>query len=276
MDTGTTFKKAGECLYRNPSSGTYFALVKVKGKQFRQSLRTNNLPEARRKLADFKRDLERVDPDLNRKTLDSVVDLYLGTMAGQALGTIKKKKQIGALIKTRWKGVLVRSIKKSDILSWLASFPFGTNTRNKYLRIVRAIFQLAVDDKVIAYSPLLGVKEQKVPQPIRKTPTMAEFRDIPLAFPRRVTWFAFQDGCIRLTRVDATSFETMECISEKIFPRQTLRLTLVAFVAILVVCTSIRRQNIGLKQRTITKTSLKLILRTLADAKCLTCSVETF
>jgi site-specific recombinase XerD len=150
--------------------------VKWKGKQSRQSLRTDSLPEAWRKLAEFKRDLERVDPHLNRKTLDSVVDLYLETVAGQALGTIKKKRQIGALIKAKWKGVLVRSIKKSDILSWLASFPFGTNTRNKYLRITRAIFQLAADDKVIAYSPLLGVKEEKVPQPIRKTPTMAEFR----------------------------------------------------------------------------------------------------
>jgi hypothetical protein len=62
MDTVTTFKKAGECLYCNPRSGTYFALVKVKGKQFKQSLRTDNLPEARCKLADFKRDLEESIP----------------------------------------------------------------------------------------------------------------------------------------------------------------------------------------------------------------------
>jgi hypothetical protein len=170
MSHKTTFEKAGECLYRNSSSGTYFALVKLKGKQFRQGLRTDNLSEARRRLAEFKRDLDRTDPQLNRTTMDAIVDLYLETVAGQAKGTVIKKRQIAGLMKARWKGVQVRSIKKSELMAWLASFPFGSNTRNKYLRIARSIFQLAVDDKIIPFSPLLGVKEEKFPQPIRKTP----------------------------------------------------------------------------------------------------------
>jgi hypothetical protein len=92
MRTSTTFRKAGECLYQNPDSGTYFALVKLQGKQFKQSLQTGNLPEARRKLAEFKRDLDRTDPHQSRTTLDAVVDAYLQTIGGQAEGTIVKKK----------------------------------------------------------------------------------------------------------------------------------------------------------------------------------------
>jgi hypothetical protein len=68
MDTGTTSKKVGVPL-SPPRSGTYFASVKVKGKQFRQSLQTDHLPEATPKLADFKQDLERIDPPPESKNI---------------------------------------------------------------------------------------------------------------------------------------------------------------------------------------------------------------
>ena len=62
MSVSPSFEKVGECLYRNPSSGTYYALVKVGGKQIKNSLKTPNLAEARRKLKDFRNDISRVDP----------------------------------------------------------------------------------------------------------------------------------------------------------------------------------------------------------------------
>jgi hypothetical protein len=49
MGTSPSFEKVGECLYRNPASGTYYALVKVRGKQIKSSLKPKNLLEARRK-----------------------------------------------------------------------------------------------------------------------------------------------------------------------------------------------------------------------------------
>lgn len=51
MGNNVTFEKVGECLYRNPSSETYYAVVKVKvkGKQYKSSLQTDNLVIARRK-----------------------------------------------------------------------------------------------------------------------------------------------------------------------------------------------------------------------------------
>ena len=44
-----------ECLYRNNSSGIYYALVKKAGKQIRRSLRTTDRKFAERRLADFRR-----------------------------------------------------------------------------------------------------------------------------------------------------------------------------------------------------------------------------
>ena len=37
------FEKVGECLYRNPSSGAYYARVEVDGKEIRRSLKTNDI-----------------------------------------------------------------------------------------------------------------------------------------------------------------------------------------------------------------------------------------
>jgi hypothetical protein len=49
-----SFKKVGECLYRYPATGAYYALVKRNGKQFRRSLKTADRQLAERKLADFR------------------------------------------------------------------------------------------------------------------------------------------------------------------------------------------------------------------------------
>ena len=53
-ETEPLFVKVAECLYRNRSSGTYFALVERKGKQIRQSLKTKDRKLAVRRLRDFR------------------------------------------------------------------------------------------------------------------------------------------------------------------------------------------------------------------------------
>jgi hypothetical protein len=63
MSAKASFEKIVECLYRNSSSGPYYALVKLRGKQHKQSLKTTDLPEAKRKLKNFRRDLERTIPN---------------------------------------------------------------------------------------------------------------------------------------------------------------------------------------------------------------------
>jgi len=60
--------KVGPCLYRYREA-TYYALVKHGGKQIRQSLMTTDAALAKRKLAKFKSDLDKIDPDAARRTL---------------------------------------------------------------------------------------------------------------------------------------------------------------------------------------------------------------
>jgi hypothetical protein len=69
MSTNPLFEKIAECLYLNPSSPQYYALLKIKGKQIKRSLKTGHLPEARRKLDDFRRDQERIDTSAGKVTV---------------------------------------------------------------------------------------------------------------------------------------------------------------------------------------------------------------
>jgi hypothetical protein len=59
MNSSPSLKRVGECLYRNPASDRYYAVVRVRGKQFKSSLKTDKLAVARRKLKDFRNDLAR-------------------------------------------------------------------------------------------------------------------------------------------------------------------------------------------------------------------------
>jgi len=178
MGASPLFEKVGECLYRNPASGTYYALVKVRGKQFKASLKTVNLAEARRKLKDFRNDMGRIDPDAGKITVEALAERYLATVQHQAPATVRKKKDIAQRIKDKWGALQAKDLKKSQVMAWLASFHFGSGSRNKHLRVVRAMFKLAVDDRILAHSPVDGVKEEKTEKPIRQTPSLAEFQAI--------------------------------------------------------------------------------------------------
>jgi integrase len=175
---GTSFRRVGECLYQNPSSGTYYGVVRLNGKQFKSSLETKSLPEARRKLRDYRNDLNRLDPSLARLSMKELCDRYLLTVKHQAAGTVRQKKEICGRIKKEWGEVRARDLKKSQILTWLSSFEFGAFSYNKYLRTIRAVLSLAVDDRILTASPLDGVKEVRTPKPIRQTPSFAEFQAI--------------------------------------------------------------------------------------------------
>ena len=48
---------------RDPAGKKLYALVVARGKQFKSSLKINNLAEARRKLKDYRNDMGRIDPN---------------------------------------------------------------------------------------------------------------------------------------------------------------------------------------------------------------------
>src|ERR1700691_4075277 len=85
--SGLSFRRVGECLYQNPGSGTYYAVVRLNGKQSKSSLETKSLPEARRKLRDYRKDLNRLDPAQARLSVKELCDKFLATVTHQAAGS---------------------------------------------------------------------------------------------------------------------------------------------------------------------------------------------
>ena len=60
--TKPIFRKVGKTqnLYRHAKSGTYYSLIKRSGKQFRRSLKTTDLQQAKNRLADLHREISRL------------------------------------------------------------------------------------------------------------------------------------------------------------------------------------------------------------------------
>lgn len=115
MSASSSFQKVGECLYRNPSSGTYYALVKVRGKQIRSSLGSNDLAEARRKLKDFKRDIVRLDPENRHLTLRELSEKFEPTFQRLAPATKDNKLRVLKRVRDFWPDGIDRAVSKVKI-----------------------------------------------------------------------------------------------------------------------------------------------------------------
>ena len=62
--------------------------------------------------------------------------------------------------------------------TFLSKYTFGASSHNAYLAVLRAIFNLAVSDALIAESPVRDLKERRREKPIRPTPTWDQFQSI--------------------------------------------------------------------------------------------------
>lgn len=180
-DDASVFKKVGECLYRYVPTGTYYARIKRPGKEVRRSLGTTDLATAKRKLADLHKEVDRTDAGATRVTLADLCDRYLATVQNQSGKTLKRKNHIAARIKADFPSganAAANKVVRSQVSAWLASHSFGTASHNLFLEFVRAAFALAVADRVLTHSPVDGIRTLKRELPIRKTPTLDDFRAI--------------------------------------------------------------------------------------------------
>jgi integrase len=177
-----TKSKREHGLYRYNPSGQYFARVRFGGKLYRRKLETDDLALAKRKLRDFKDDLERTDATKGNASFAKVLDDYAATLTG-AGSTLKDKRAIIAKLKQTWFGIdtlPLRTVKPSQVTAWLAKH-CGDKTASYYnsvLTVVRAAFDIAVNDKIISESPAQDLTYRKRHKPIRLTPTFEQFKAI--------------------------------------------------------------------------------------------------
>ena len=183
--SASKFEKVGECLYRYQPNGIYYARFKREGKQIWESLKTTDKTFAARKLRARKNELENVNPAAGRITVEELCERYLKTILHQKPKTIEAKKnvvnQMGA--KGDWpefKTRHVKDVKPSDVQTFLSlqGKRLSKASYNQYVQVVRDIFKLALDDRIVAISPAAGVKLVKRDKPIRLTPSIGQFQQI--------------------------------------------------------------------------------------------------
>ena len=177
------FERISEGLYRYSTSGTYFAVVRHLGKLIRRSLATDDRALAKRRLVDFRRSLEKIDFKAGKVSVAELAERYLGTVGHLAANSLLGKRAITGRIVKEWAGgssMLVADVRESHVRTWLGkqSERIGKSAFNSYLQHVRAMFRLAVADRIIADSPVAGIQQVKRDLPIRDTPTYEEFAAI--------------------------------------------------------------------------------------------------
>lgn len=177
------FDKVGECLYRYRPSGVYYARVKSGGKEIRRSLKTKDRQVAKSNLADLRGELGNVDLTVGRISLSELCVRFLKTIQHQKPKTIECKELVVKRMKNRWPGGSsrqIRDIKPSEVQEFLSTEGSrgSKSLYNQHISVVRAIFTMAVSDRLLSSSPALGVKQVRRDKPIRKTPSVEEFHAI--------------------------------------------------------------------------------------------------
>jgi integrase len=193
------FRRVAEGLYQYESSGAYYARFRHKGERIMERLGTKeapcaSLPEARRLLRDLKNRLDRTDVEARKKSLLQLLNEFEngGKDAGGkefppilrgAPKTLAYKKRHLKRIRKDFPAPLhtrVADIKKGDIRKFLAHYnDASAEEYNHALTLIRDIFRYAVDDEMVADSPVEGIKYRKREDDItRLIPSWEEFTAI--------------------------------------------------------------------------------------------------
>jgi integrase len=170
-----------ECLYRYRPNGKYYARFTQNGNEIRRSLRTTDRDTAKRELAWLQRELTRTDPAAAKLTVAGLCKRFRVTIGHQAPVTVAQKNLICDRIKAKWPGgsdVLIRKVVPSQAQTFLSRHTFGASSYNAHLSVLRAMFALAVADRLIADSPITSLKARRREKPIRQTPTWQQFQAI--------------------------------------------------------------------------------------------------
>src|SRR5215471_8522498 len=169
-------------LWRYLPSGQYFARVRYCGKLHRTKLEATDLELAKRKLADFKRTLERVDATKGKTSFAAVLDEYSKTLIG-AQSTVEDKKAFIERLKTTLFGCCtlpLRELRPSQFEAWLAD-RYGQKSASYYngaLMLLRDALEFAVRERVIAENTIRHLRCKKRRDPIRLTPVFEQFKAI--------------------------------------------------------------------------------------------------
>ena len=176
------FTKIAECLYRNASSGTYYALVKRSGKQFRKSLKTTDPALAKRRLVDYRAKVARLAEDTgdNHVLFGEWADRWLETVRGSLKPSSAKRREVSInQLKHFFDTIPVRNISSRDCDDWVikrGGDEISASTFNNERETLRLILDHACRDGILLDNPAIGIKRRKLAKTRIVIPTQGQFR----------------------------------------------------------------------------------------------------
>lgn len=178
-----TLVKVAECLYRNQSSGTYYALVKKNGKQIKRTLKTQDRKLAERRLRDFRREVGRLSDskEERRQTFKSFAEwwLPLATSEQKSASAQRVARCVKELCK-RFGQVPLANISRNDCEGWAMERGKGiaASTYNQDVQTLKGIFNTAVERGILLDNPALAIKRRKITNKTILIPTQAQFETL--------------------------------------------------------------------------------------------------
>jgi site-specific recombinase XerD len=174
-----------QCLYRHKLNSSYYGIKKVSGKRKEHSLQTTDRKIAERKLAEWVKGLDRIDSTAEKTSLAQLLEKFIAVNRGKSAKTQATNASIIKRFKAEWKhglDIRVSRIKPSFLGEWLANQEgrVENTTYNRYCSLLKQLFEIALSDKMILFSPLADVKTtwKKPQKPQRFVPTLDQFKAI--------------------------------------------------------------------------------------------------
>jgi integrase len=163
-------------------TGTYYALLKRGGKQFRRSLKTRDRKLAERRLADLRRQVENlvISSDSNL-SFDQIADRWMA-ITSHTLKSRSKDRRLTSLKAVRpfFRGVSIRNISKTHSERWLTERGprIAAQTFAHELSAMKRVFDYAVESGLILANPAAHIRRRRILQSKISVPSREQFHAI--------------------------------------------------------------------------------------------------
>jgi integrase len=198
-------------LIRYKPSGIYFARVRIRGKLFRRSLKTDVMSVAKLRLGDFVKDRqEEIGDDTaarsGKMTMAEAVKIFRERLAGQQDikegAKVYRRKCIEALLKS-WPDLEAKpvgKVGKEDCLNWAKKFAadYSASVYNNTVGTLRMLFDIAVEKGARAQNPARFITKKRIAQRELALPSPEQFEDFVSTIEQAGAWCSRE--CAELVR----------------------------------------------------------------------------
>ncbi|WP_269523028.1 tyrosine-type recombinase/integrase [Coraliomargarita parva] len=177
------YVRVAECLYRNTSSGRYYALVKRNGRQIRKSLKTQDRKLAERCLKEFLASIGRIDPSGESRQIrfEELGPQWLQVHnASLKPSSADRNERCYKQLLPYFKGSRISDIRRTDCQSWEVKRgkKLNSSTFNKEMEVLRGIFDYAIERGITLENPASILKRRKIQSKAILIPTHDEFEKL--------------------------------------------------------------------------------------------------